>query len=300
MFGRESSEYLLKRQRKEILESLGRVAVVGLRNEPIFKSYGLTKKLIEYGVEVLPVIPKCESFLGIPCYDELQHIDGEIDVVQVYPETGLNLLNVAQQAIQKGTKVFWVEDSEASEPVRKLLTETKVYVVEHESLEREYRKNCIPLPPVPPATNPKPAIRVSERMTRNPMTVKRTETIRDAFEKMKNGHFRHLPIVDDNDNLIGMLSDRDLRLIHPSSAFVPYENMIEQLAALTVKQAGVFNPVAVLNDAPLEEAVELMLRWEIGALPVVANARLVGIITYSDMLREFLDRKRANPAHLSN
>jgi CBS domain-containing protein len=68
--------------------------------------------------------------------------------------------------------------------------------------------------------------------------------------------------------------------------------MIEQLAALTVEQAGVFNRVAVLHDAPLAEAVELMLRWEIGALPVVANARPVGIITYSDMLKEFLTRSK--------
>jgi len=73
--------------------------------------------------------------------------------------------------------------------------------------------------------------------------------------------------------------------------------LIEQLAALTVEQVGVFNPVAVLHDAPREEAVELMLRWESGALPVVANARLVGIMTYSDMLRKFLDRKQLNPAH---
>ncbi len=62
MFGRESSEYLLKRQRKEILENLGRVAVVGLRNEPIFKSYGLTEKLIDYGVKIFPVIPNAKVF----------------------------------------------------------------------------------------------------------------------------------------------------------------------------------------------------------------------------------------------
>ncbi len=137
-------------------------------------------------------------------------------------------------------------------------------------------------------------------MTRNPTTVKRNERIRDALGKMKNGHFRHLPIVDDNNNLIGMLSDRDLRLIHPSSAFVPDEKIIEQLAAFTVEQAGVFHPVAVLHDETLEEVAELMLRWEISALPVVANARLVGIITYSDMLREFLARKQSNPSHSSN
>jgi CBS domain-containing protein len=291
MFGRESNEYLLKRQRKEILESLGRVAVVGIRNNPIFKSYGLTEKLIKYGIEILPVIPQCDSFLGIPCYDEVRHITGTIDVVQVYLQTGVNVLDVARQAIQKGTKVFWIEDSEAPEPVRRLLSEASIYVVEHESLEREYRKNRISPPPVASATSAKQATRVSERMTRNPTTTKRHETIRAAFEKMKNGHFRHLPVVDDDNNLIGMLSDRDVRLIHPSSAFAPYEKIIEQLAVLTVEQAAIFSPVAVLHDASLEEAAELMLIWEIGALPVLANTKLVGIITYSDMLKELIDRK---------
>ncbi len=47
----------------------------------------------------------------------------------------------------------------------------------------------------------------------------------------------------------------------------------------------------VLPDASLEEAAELMLRWEVGALPVVAgDAYLIGIITYSDLLREFVAR----------
>jgi hypothetical protein len=45
VIGRESTEYTVKRQRKEVLENLGRVAIVGLRNDSIFKSYGLTEKL---------------------------------------------------------------------------------------------------------------------------------------------------------------------------------------------------------------------------------------------------------------
>jgi CBS domain-containing protein len=60
-----------------------------------------------------------------------------------------------------------------------------------------------------------------------------------------------------------------------------------------VEQAAVFTPVSVLHDATLGEAAELMLRWEVGALPVIAfGSRLVGIITYSDLLKELLVRQK--------
>ena len=291
MLGRESSRYLVKRQHKEMLEWARRIAVVGLRAEPIFKSYGRTEKLIEYGLTILPVIPKCESIFGISCHDRLQDIAGEVDIVQVYPDPGLDLFNVASEAIGKGAKAFWIEDNEAPDLVRNLLTKSKIYVVEDESLEREYRKHCLPPSCASLGTKDKPSLRVSERMTRNPVTAKAQESVRDAIEKMHKGHFRHLPVVDDTGRLIGMLSDRDLRLIHPSSAFVSYEQMIEQLATITVEQAAVFSPVAVLYDAPLEEAANLMLRWEIGALPVISgDSDLVGILSYSDLLKELLAR----------
>ena len=298
MLGRESSRYLVERQRKEILERARRIAIVGLRPEPIFKSYGRTEKLIEYGLTILPVIPRCESILGISCYHRLQDIAGEIDVVQVYPDPGLDLIDVASEAIRKGAKAFWLEDNEAPKAVRNLLAESKIYLIEDESLESEYRKHCIP-PPCPSlATKDKPSSRVSERMTRNPVTAKAQDSIRDAIEKMQKGHFRHLPVVDDKERLIGMLSDRDLRLIRPSSAFVSYEQMLEQLTTTTVEQAAVFSPLAVLHDAPLEEAAILMLRWEVGALPVISgDAHLVGILSYSDLLKELL--ARSNSASLT-
>jgi predicted CoA-binding protein len=46
LFSPQTSEYLIRRQRKDLLENLGHVAVVGMSTEPIFKSYGLTQKLI--------------------------------------------------------------------------------------------------------------------------------------------------------------------------------------------------------------------------------------------------------------
>ena len=289
----ETSKYVLKRQRKEILENLGRVAVVGLRTEPIFKSYGLTQKLIEYGVTILPVMSRCDRILGVACYDQLRAIPGAVDVVQIYPHSGLDLSLVAQDAIEKGAKVFWIEDDEAPEPVRKLLTEARVYVVEYESLEREYWKHHFTS--CTEADSKKPAVRVSERMTRCPVTLKPRDSIQDALTKMKKGHFRHLPVVNEYGQLVGMFSDRDLRLVYPSSVYTPIDSAMDQFKSLVVEQAAVFNSVSVLHDATLGEAAELMLRWEVGALPVIAfDSRLVGIITYSDLLKELLTRSKEN------
>jgi len=294
----QASEYLKKRQRKEILENLGRVAVVGMSTDPIFKSYGLTQKLIQYGIHILPVIPGHASILGVPCYGCLEDVPGAVDVVQVYPQPGLDLFAVAQATVDKQSKVFWVESDEAPVPVQALLAQAKVFIVEHESLEREYRKHFLPISPGRSSGAGRLAPTVSDCMTRHPVTVKVNESLMDALTKMKKGHFRHLPVVDNDGRLIGMLSDRDLRVIRPFTTRGDHDMGKEKLAKLSVDQAAVFNPVAILYDANLQEAAELMLRWEVGALPVLSgDSYLIGIITYSDLLREFLtlSKKSARP-----
>jgi len=131
-------------------------------------------------------------------------------------------------------------------------------------------------------------------MTKNPSTVKPNDGLKEAIWKMERGHFRHLPVVDDSDKLIGILSDRDIRLIRPSLAFVNKEEAMVQLWSLSVQQAAVFDPVKVGPDTTLREAAELMLRWHVGGLPVVDNTdKVVGVITYTDLLRELGGREQA-------
>ena len=109
---------------------------------------------------------------------------------------------------------------------------------------------------------------------------------------MERGHFRHLPVVDDEGKLIGMLSDRDVRLIRPSLAFVDKQDAMVQLWSIYVQQAAVFDPIKVGPETTLKEAADLMLRWDVGGLPVVdAESKLVGILTYTDLLREFVGRE---------
>jgi acetoin utilization protein AcuB len=132
-------------------------------------------------------------------------------------------------------------------------------------------------------------------MSRNPVTVKPDDGLKDAIWKMEHGHFRHLPVIDENDKLIGMLTDRDVRLIRPSLAFVDKNDAAVQLWSIAVQQAAVFDPVRVKPETPLKEAAELMLRWHIGGLPVVDDReQLVGVITYTDLLREFVGREEAH------
>lgn len=287
-------EYLLRKQRKAILEQCRRVAIVGLSTEEHSQSYIATEKLLGLGLEILPVLPGRESYLGVRAFSSLREIPGAVDVCLVYPQEGLDLGRLAREAIEKGVKAFWVEEAYAEPEVRQLLANARVQVVEHESLEREYIKNFpFPFHERRATQAGKRSVKVSQRMTANPVTVGPRESIHDAIEKMRKGHFRHLPVVDDRGKLVGMLSDRDIRLIRPSRAFVSTEDEALQLWSASVRQAAAFDPVTISPDAPMEQAAELMLRWEIGGLPVVdEEGKPVGIVTYTDLLREFLARER--------
>jgi acetoin utilization protein AcuB len=131
-------------------------------------------------------------------------------------------------------------------------------------------------------------------MSRNPVTVKPEDGLKDAILKMEHGHFRHLPVVNEKEKLVGMLTDRDIRLIRPSLAFVNKEDAAAQLWSISVQQAAVFDPITAKPETTLKEAAELMLRWHVGGLPVVDRMdKLVGVITYTDVLREFIGREEA-------
>jgi CBS domain-containing protein len=134
-------------------------------------------------------------------------------------------------------------------------------------------------------------VKVKEQMSKNPVTVKPDDGVKDAIWKMEHGHFRHLPVVDEKEKLVGMLTDRDIRLIRPSFAFVNKEDAAVQLWSISVQQAAVFDPISVKPETTLKEAAALMMRWHVGGLPVVDDQeKVVGVITYTDMLREFVGR----------
>jgi CBS domain-containing protein/predicted CoA-binding protein len=287
-------QYLRRRQKKDIFERCRRIAVVGARPlDPTSASYVQTQKLLGLGVEIVPVMANCPNYLGVRCYPRLSDVPGAIDVVQVYPTEAMDLLAIAREAAHKKAAVFWVE-GEASAEVREVLAGANMYVVEHENLAREYIRHHTG--PQLESRKPQQSAgggRVANRMTLAPVTVHPSDGIKDALAKMKKGGFRHLPVVDAEGKLIGMLSDRDIRLVRPSLAFVKDEEAALQIWSTSVRQAMVFNPVSIEPEASIEAAAQLMLHWGVGALPVVKDRDvLVGIITYTDLLRELIARAK--------
>ena len=280
--------YLMRRQRKEILERCRRIVVIGASADPDSDSYITMEKLLGMGLEIIPVFSGRESLLGLRCYSRLRDVPGRIDIVQVYSDSGVNLVELAQDAVDKGVSTLWIEKGmAASKEVEDILSNGRVQLVEYESLETEYLKHTPMTTSPAPMRKEKKAVKVKEKMTKNPTTVTPEEALKDAVSKMERGHFRHLPVVDNDGTLIGMLSDRDIRLIRPSLAFVGREDAAVQLWSLAVQQAAVFDPISVKPESTVKAAAELMLRWHVGGLPVTVDQnKLVGIITYTDLLRE--------------
>ena len=193
--------YLLRRQRKAILEHCRRIAIIGASGDPNSESYVAMEKLLGLGLEIIPVFPGRESLLGLRCYSRLRDVPGKIDVVQVYPDGKDNFVELAQEAVDKGVSTLWIEKGiAASKEVEDILSNGKVQLVEYESLESEYLKHTPIMPSALPVRKEKKAVKVKERMTRNPTVVTPEEALKDAVWKMEHGHFRHLPVVDNEEN----------------------------------------------------------------------------------------------------
>ena len=119
-------------------------------------------------------------------------------------------------------------------------------------------------------------ITARELMTEAPTVVDATATLRNALEKLQALDVRHLPVVDTDGQLVGMLSDRDLRA---QIGVLPLDASVSNIMSTDV--------IAVDIEADVAEIIDLMLDNKIGAVPVLdADDVLVGIISYVDILRE--------------
>jgi acetoin utilization protein AcuB len=132
-------------------------------------------------------------------------------------------------------------------------------------------------------------IRVLDVMTKDPLTVMPSETIGQADELMSENRFRHIPVVKDKE-LVGILTDRDIRSFL-SGSLLESTDIREKSLNTKVSEIMTTEPVTLSPDDDLQEAVELLIDEKIGGIPVVDDAEgLVGIVTYVDVLRCFLNR----------
>lgn len=134
---------------------------------------------------------------------------------------------------------------------------------------------------------PAPAeMTVGDLMTTALVTLKESDTIQLADTEMKLGRMRHIPVVDERQHLVGMLSARDvLAALARGKRAVPVGEFMSR------------HLVTVTPLTPAREAVDLLIDNQFGSLPVLGDeGQLVGIITETDFLlatREAFGPRRA-------
>jgi acetoin utilization protein AcuB len=129
-------------------------------------------------------------------------------------------------------------------------------------------------------------------MTREVITVDPDKTVFDAQDLMAQNKIRHLPVVDANQKLIGIVTDRDIRSALPynfiKDACSPEQR--EEICALTVKDIMTRDPISISPTYTIQDALLMIQNSRVGALPVVDDeGKLSGILSVRDLLRAFIN-----------
>jgi acetoin utilization protein AcuB len=125
-------------------------------------------------------------------------------------------------------------------------------------------------------------------MTKDPVTLRVTATVKDAVELLQSMEIRHLPVVNAQDELIGMVSDRDLRSLSiPRTADERWLGELRTALQEKISSVMTADVLSVEEEADASEIIDMMLEYKVGAVPVTdADGTLVGIVSYIDVLRE--------------
>ena len=131
---------------------------------------------------------------------------------------------------------------------------------------------------------------VSRSMTRKVITVDQEATIFDAQELLAKNKIRHLPIVDQDRRLIGIITDRDIRSALPYKSFMEDSDVKKKISEFRVKDFMTKDPISISPTYTIQDALLLIQNSKVGALPVVDDdAKLKGIISVRDLLRAFIN-----------
>jgi acetoin utilization protein AcuB len=132
-------------------------------------------------------------------------------------------------------------------------------------------------------------------MSRSPQVATEMMNLYEAIELMRQHRIRRLPVVR-GQTLCGIVTLSDLyRFVKPFSltTVILSEAVVDELSRHTVAEVMTPSPLTCQPNTPLEEVGELMRKNRVGALPVLKDGQLIGIITESDVLSAFVSIARS-------
>ena len=131
-----------------------------------------------------------------------------------------------------------------------------------------------------------------EKIQKNPVTISPEASFFEARNLIHEKGIRHLPVIDKNNALVGIVTDRDIREAAPSDATLLSVQELNYLLG-KLKVSSCMTPkaklITITPDTLIEEAVQLMHDNKIGCLPVVEGGKLYGIFTETDALDHLVD-----------
>ncbi len=130
-------------------------------------------------------------------------------------------------------------------------------------------------------------MKVVDIMQTNVIVVRPDATVRDGIMLLEDWHIRHLPVVEDG-QLRGMISDRDLRDYRlPLLDEINKPDYADEMLRRSIREVMADSAVSVDEQEDVREAIDTMLNFGVGAVPVLSGdrGRLVGIVSYVDILR---------------
>jgi CBS domain-containing protein len=127
------------------------------------------------------------------------------------------------------------------------------------------------------------AKKVRDAMTPNPQCIGSSASVVDAARLMEAEDVGSLPVIDTDDFLVGIITDRDVALRVVAAGRDPGSTRVADI--LTE------NPIYAYPDEPLDEALEQMAYRRVRRLPVVESDRLIGILAQADVVHEVKDKK---------
>jgi acetoin utilization protein AcuB len=127
-------------------------------------------------------------------------------------------------------------------------------------------------------------------MTKNPIFIYPDFSVNDARALMDKEKINHLPVLDKNDNLTGLVTRKDMLKAGPSPATtLDIYEISYLLSKLKVEKIMERHVITVDENEVVEEAARIMADKDIGCLPVMKGSLLVGIITDTDLFRVFIN-----------
>ena len=129
---------------------------------------------------------------------------------------------------------------------------------------------------------------VRSRMTSEVYAASPDTTLAEALTITRSKRIRHLPVLDGG-RLVGVVTDRDLRLAMPPIWAAQHDELQAALNTRRVREVMITNVITVPPELPIEHAAKLLYTHRIGCLPVLDGGKLVGILTETDLLRAFAE-----------